>query len=91
MPETAERLATAADQQDGFALQAKAVQAQEPGDQDDVAKALHAQHQGVLGSGPANTSANEFPEFTEPHLVLASPAGIALTTPRSSHIAGRLR
>ncbi|MFP3848158.1 type VI secretion system tip protein VgrG [Pseudomonas sp. W5-01] len=87
LPETAERLATAADQQDGFALQAKAVQAQEPGDQDDVAKALHAQHQGVLGSGPANTSANEFPEFTEPHLVLASPAGIALTTPRSSHIA----
>ena len=87
LPETAERLATAADQQDGFALQAKELQAQEPGDQDDVAKALHAQHQGVLGSGPANKSANEFPEFTEPHLVLASPAGIALTTPRSSHIA----
>lgn len=87
LPETAERLATAADQQDGFALQAKELEAQEPGDQDDVAKALHAQHQGVLGSGPANKSANEFPEFTEPHLVLASPAGIALTTPRSSHIA----
>ena len=87
LPETAERLATAADQQDGFAIQAKALQAQEPGDQDDVAKALHAQHQGVLGSGPANQSANEFPEFTEPHLVLASPAGIALTTPGSSHIA----
>ncbi|WP_282373077.1 type VI secretion system Vgr family protein [Pseudomonas sp. PS02290] len=87
LPETAERLATAADQQDGFALQAKELQAQEPGDQDEVAKALHAQHQGVLGSGPANKSANEFPEFTEPHLVLASPAGIALTTPRSSHIA----
>ncbi len=87
LPETAERLATAADQQDGFALQAKELQAQEPGDQDDVAKALHAQHQGVLGSGPANKSTNEFPEFTEPHLVLASPAGIALTTPRSSHIA----
>lgn len=87
LPETAERLATAADQQDGFAIQAKALQAQEAGDQDDVAKALHAQHQGVLGSGPANKSANEFPEFTEPHLVLASPAGIALTTPGSSHIA----
>lgn len=87
LPETAERLATAADQQDGFALQAKELEAQESGDQDDVAKALHAQHQGVLGSGPANKSANEFPEFTEPHLVLASPAGIALTTPRSSHIA----
>ncbi len=87
LPETAERLATASDQQDGFATQAKELQAQEAGDQDDVAKALHAQHQGVLGSGPANMNANEFPEFTEPHLVLASPAGIALTTPRSSHIA----
>lgn len=87
LPETAERLATASDQQDGFAVQAKELQAQEAGDQDDVAKALHAQHQGVLGSGPANLTANEFPEFTEPHLVLASPAGIALTTPRSSHIA----
>ncbi|RIJ08207.1 type VI secretion system tip protein VgrG [Pseudomonas sp. 91RF] len=87
LPETAERLATASDQQDGFATQAKELQAQEAGDQDDVAKALHAQHQGVLGSGPANLTANEFPEFTEPHLVLASPAGIALTTPRSSHIA----
>ena len=87
LPETAERLATAADQQDGFAVQAKESRAQEPGDQDDVAKALHAQHQGVLGSGPANASGNEFPEFTEAHLVLASPAGIALTTPRSSHIA----
>ncbi|WPN55456.1 type VI secretion system tip protein VgrG [Pseudomonas sp. P9_31] len=87
LPETAERLAAASDQQDGFATQAKELQAQEAGDQDDVAKALHAQHQGVLGSGPANLTANEFPEFTEPHLVLASPAGIALTTPRSSHIA----
>ncbi|WLG42752.1 type VI secretion system tip protein VgrG [Pseudomonas sp. FP1740] len=87
LPETAERLATASDQQDGFAVQAKELQAQEAGDQDDVAMALHAQHQGVLGSGPANMTANEFPEFTEPHLVLASPAGIALTTPRSSHIA----
>ncbi|WDG88762.1 DUF2345 domain-containing protein [Pseudomonas chlororaphis] len=87
LPETAEPLATAADQQDGFAIQAREVQAQESGDQDDVAKALKSQHQGILGTGPANMSANEFPEFTEPHLVLASPAGIALTTPRSSHIA----
>ncbi|WP_312933520.1 type VI secretion system tip protein TssI/VgrG [Pseudomonas sp.] len=87
LPETAERLATASDQQDGFALQAKELQAQEPGDQDEVAEALHAQHHGVLGTSPANLTANEFPEFSEPHLVLASPAGIALTTPGSSHIA----
>lgn len=87
LPETAERLATASDQQDGFGIQAREVQAQETGDQDDVAKALHAQHQGILGRGPVNMSANEFPEFTEPHLVLASPAGIALTTPQSTHVA----
>ena len=87
LPETAERLATASDQQDGFGIQAREVQAQETGDQDDVAKALHAQHHGILGRGPVNMSANEFPEFTEPHLVLASPAGIALTTPQSTHVA----
>ena len=87
LPETAERLATASDQQDGFSIQAKEHQAQEAGDQDDVAKALHAQHHGILGRGPVNMSANEFPEFTEPHLVLASPAGIALTTPQSTHVA----
>lgn len=85
LPETAERLATASDQQDGFSIQAIENHAQEAGDQDDVAKALHAQHQGIVG--PANINANEFPEFTQPHLVLASPAGIALTTPQSTHIA----
>ncbi|WP_409270004.1 DUF2345 domain-containing protein, partial [Pseudomonas sp. KCJK9044] len=31
-------------------------------------------------------SKNEFAEFTQPHLVLASPAGIALTTPGPNHI-----
>jgi type VI secretion system secreted protein VgrG len=87
LPETAERLATASEQQDGFAIQARENQAQEAGDQDDVAKAMHRQHKGILGTGPGDVTTNEFPEFVEPHLVLASPAGIALTTPRSSHIA----
>ncbi|PNY78743.1 type VI secretion system Vgr family protein [Pseudomonas fluorescens] len=85
LPETAERLATASDQQDGFSIQAIENKAQEAGDQDDVAKALHAQHRGILS--PANFNSSEFPEFTQPHLVLASPAGIALTTPQSTHIA----
>uniref|UniRef100_UPI00129A52CC DUF2345 domain-containing protein n=1 Tax=Pseudomonas sp. EMN2 TaxID=2615212 RepID=UPI00129A52CC len=78
--------ATASDQQDSLAELAKQMQAQEPGDQDDVAKRLHEQHQGILGSGPVNQSANEFPEFAQPHLVLSSPAGIALTTPGPNHI-----
>ncbi|CAK13485.1 type VI secretion system tip protein VgrG [Pseudomonas entomophila] len=86
LPETAERLATASEQQDSLAELAKQMQAQEPGDQDAVAKRLHEQHQGILGSGPVNQSANEFPEFAQPHLVLSSPAGIALTTPGPNHI-----
>ena len=86
LPETAERLATASDQQDGFSIQAREVQAQESGDQDDVASALKRQHQGILGSGP-NLTGSQYPEFAEPHLVLASPAGIALSTPCSTHIA----
>ncbi|AVD88656.1 type VI secretion system tip protein VgrG [Pseudomonas sp. SWI44] len=86
LPETAERLATASEQQDSLAELAKQMQAQEPGDQDEVAKRLHEQHQGILGSGPGDLSKNEFAEFTQPHLVLASPAGIALTTPGPNHI-----
>ncbi|MFJ4344802.1 type VI secretion system tip protein VgrG [Pseudomonas sp. NPDC089401] len=86
LPETAERLATASDQQDSLAELAKQMQAQEPGDQDQVAKDLHAQHQGILGSGPSDLTKNEFAEFTQPHLVVSSPAGIALTTPGPNHI-----
>jgi type VI secretion system secreted protein VgrG len=56
LPETAERLATASDQQDSLAELAKQMQAQEPGDQDTVAKDLHKQHQGILGSGPGDLS-----------------------------------
>ncbi|GGU79762.1 hypothetical protein GCM10009504_40790 [Pseudomonas laurentiana] len=87
LPETVERLVTASDQQDGFADQARDVQAQEHGDQDEVAKALQRQHQGVSGRGAATQGSELFPEFVEPHLVLASPAGIALTTPGSMHLA----
>ncbi|WP_326480724.1 type VI secretion system Vgr family protein [Pseudomonas soli] len=86
LPETAERLATASDQQDSLAELAKQMQAQEPGDQDAVAKDLHKQHQGILGSGPGDLSKNEFAEFTQPHLVVSSPAGIALTTPGPNHL-----
>ncbi|WP_454722741.1 MULTISPECIES: type VI secretion system Vgr family protein [Cupriavidus] len=87
LKETAERLAVAGDQQDGFAIMAREVLAQETGDQDDVANTLKNQHLGILGSGPGDPGANAFPEFAEPHLVLASPAGIALSTPATTHIA----
>lgn len=87
LPETAERLATACEQQDGFAAQARHVLAQDSGDQDEVAKALFSQQQGIAGTGADAAAQGQFPEFAEPHLVIASPAGIALSTPRSTHIA----
>ncbi|MDF9619167.1 DUF2345 domain-containing protein, partial [Pseudomonas entomophila] len=55
-------------------------------DQDAVAKDLHKQHMGILGSGPGDLTKNEFAEFTQPHLVVSSPAGIALTTPGPNHL-----
>ncbi|MQU14787.1 MULTISPECIES: DUF2345 domain-containing protein, partial [unclassified Pseudomonas] len=59
--------------------------AQESGDQDDVAQALSDQHAAIRGTG-GNPSANQFPELSEPYLVLHSPAGIASSTPQSTHL-----
>lgn len=50
-------------------------------DQSDVVKGIKAQNQSIEGEGKAQG------EFTEPHLLLASPAGIASSTPQSTHIA----
>jgi type VI secretion system secreted protein VgrG len=47
LPETAERLSVARDQQDTFGAMAREVLAQEAGDQDDFAKALKAQHDAI--------------------------------------------
>lgn len=87
LPEAAERLATACGQQEGFAMQARHCLAQETGDQDEVADALARQQQGIAGTDPAGSSGGRFPEFSERHLVMSSPAGAALTTARSTHIA----
>ncbi|SIT16298.1 type VI secretion system Vgr family protein [Achromobacter sp. MFA1 R4] len=87
LPETAERLSVAREQQDTFATLARDVMAQDPGDQDGVASALQAQHGQIQGQGPANPQANHYPELSAPHLVLASPAGIATSTPGCTHIA----
>ncbi|WP_434677369.1 type VI secretion system tip protein VgrG [Pseudomonas sp. R1-18] len=87
LPETTERLATACDQQDGIAMEARHCLAQDSGDQDEVAKALHSQHQDIAGIGANHSGGGHFPEFRAPHLVVASPAGIALTASGSSHIA----
>lgn len=85
--ETLQRLAVAHDQQDTYATLAREQQAQERGDQDEVAKALLAQHDEICGHGAANAQAGEFPELAAPHLLLAGAAGIATTTPYSTHLA----
>jgi type VI secretion system secreted protein VgrG len=51
-------------------------------DQSEVDKAIQAQNKDVKG---ASTEEGKFPEFQAPHLVLASPAGIASTTPKTTH------
>lgn len=87
MPETAERLSVAREQQDTFASMARDLLAQEAGDQGEVAHALRTQHGQIQGQGASNPQTNQYPELSAPHLVLASPAGIATSTPGSTHIA----
>ncbi|HHJ1297503.1 MULTISPECIES: type VI secretion system Vgr family protein [Pseudomonas] len=86
LAETAERLKTAQEYHTTFANEARDHLAQEGGDQDEVGDALKAQHSAIRGSG-GNPEANRFPELADPQLVLASPAGIATSTPESTHIA----
>jgi type VI secretion system secreted protein VgrG len=81
MGETAQRLKTAHELHDASATAALQGLAQENGQQHDVADALKAQNDAIRGAG------DKFPELTEPHLVLASPAGIETSSAQSTHIA----
>jgi type VI secretion system secreted protein VgrG len=81
MGETAKRLDAAHKLHDDQATAALQGLAQEGGQQHDVADSLKAQNDAVRGSG------EKFPELSEPHLVLASPAGIETTSAQSTHIA----
>jgi type VI secretion system secreted protein VgrG len=86
MGETVQRLTSARDQHETLADMAQQVGAQEKqGQQADIAKILKAQNDAIKGSGAS--SDGTFPELSEPHLVLASPAGIETTTAQSTHIA----
>ncbi|WP_267880086.1 DUF2345 domain-containing protein [Pseudomonas monteilii] len=51
-----------------------------------MGEALKAQHDAICGHR-GNPQSNHFPELVDPQLVLASPTGIAATTPESTHIA----
>jgi type VI secretion system secreted protein VgrG len=93
MAETTARLDQAQQAHEQLADLAKQHQAQEDGQQDAVAKALEAQNKAIKGEGPsgsgsgsADAQAGKFPEFAQPHLTLASPAGIQATTPGSTHL-----
>jgi type VI secretion system VgrG family protein len=84
--ETAERLSRAQKRHDGLAEAALQHAAQE-GDnsQRDVAQAIDTQNAAIRGTGAA--SEGSFPELDAPHLALASPEGIALTSAGTAHVA----
>ncbi|MBC7700399.1 type VI secretion system Vgr family protein, partial [Aquabacterium sp.] len=83
--ETVARLNAARNQHEGQSEAAHVAQAQEQGDQDEVVAALKRQNDAIQGTGQAGSG--HFPELSEPHLVLASPAGIQTTTAKSTHLA----
>ena len=94
--ETTARLAQAQAQHADLGQLASQHQAQENDDQPKVSERLQGQNDGMTGKGndaantgnTTNSNANSdtsFPELQQPHLVLASPAGIASTTPGSTH------
>ncbi|MDH6169821.1 type VI secretion system secreted protein VgrG [Variovorax boronicumulans] len=85
--ETRQRLVEARDLHDAGAQEAQKNKAQEGNDQAEVAKSLKAQNDAVQGEGAADVEAGCFPELAQPHLVLASPAGIETTSQFSTHIA----
>ncbi len=82
MGETTARLSQAQAQHASLGDVAAQHLAQDATDQGDVAKDLQKQNDAV--KGPA-AEAGKFPELAEPHIVMASPAGIASTTSGSTH------
>ncbi|TDY50848.1 Rhs element Vgr protein [Paraburkholderia rhizosphaerae] len=84
--ETVARLTQARDLQQSMAALAQQHGAQQhDADQSDVARSLKTQNDAIRGNGAAD--GRDFPEFAAPHLLLASPAGIEMTTAGSTHIA----
>lgn len=85
MAETIQRLTNARESHENLAGLAQEHDAQSKGaDQSEVARAIKLQIDGIKGN---EGSGRKFPEFIEPHLVLASASGIATTTSSSTHIA----
>jgi len=86
MTETTSRLTAAQEEQAALAEAAEQYGAQDKAArQAEAVAALKAQNDGVKGMGAATRGS--FPELSDPSLVLASAAGIALTSTRSTHVA----
>ncbi|MEB0083785.1 type VI secretion system tip protein TssI/VgrG [Glaciimonas sp. Gout2] len=90
--ETAQRLIDAHGQQQSFGELAQQHGALEADEHKAVTTSLTDQNDAIQGTGGnngnnGNVKEGSFPELTAPHLILASPAGIATTTPQSTHIA----
>jgi len=87
MGETVARLTEGRDLHESLGNAAQEAKAQDAGDQDEVAKTLKSQNDAIKGAGKqSNPQAGQFPELDEPHLVLASPAGIQSTSAQSTHV-----
>jgi len=83
---TVQRLTAARELQESLIEQAQYHEAQQLGtDQSEIANALKSQNDAIRG-GTKNAN-NQFPELSEPQLVLASAVSTALTAERSTHIA----
>ena len=82
LDETQARLAQARQLQEGLAGMAVDAGAQDSAAQQGaVAESIQRQNAAIKGAG------GDFPELSEPHLLLASPAGIELSTAQSIHLA----
>ena len=86
MDETLARLTGSREQHENLSVAALQAEAHATGDQDAVTRALKAQNDAIGGAGRSGAEGS-FPELAEPHLVLASPAGIESTTAQSTHMA----
>jgi type VI secretion system secreted protein VgrG len=90
MGETIHRLTAAREMQEGQAELAEQNGCQDTqGQQADLAKTLKTQIDAIRGKDAGSKDSN-FPECSEPYLVLTSPAGIAASTAQSTHIASDL-
>jgi type VI secretion system secreted protein VgrG len=84
MGETSHLIDTAARQHQALAQIAQAHNAQESEDnQISIARIMQTEHESIRGS---SVNSKDFPEFSKPHLVVASPAGIITATIGDTHI-----